>query len=274
MYLAIDIGGTKTLLACFDDQGQVTQSQKFATPGEYTDFLQTLKENYQALNLNESPTATAVAVPGRLNRETGEALGYGTLLWKPSKIQADIEEALGIPVVIENDSKLAGLSEGILILNEFKNTLYLTVSTGISAAIIVDGVIDPALEDSEAGQILIQDGDTFKQWEDVASGRAIVEKYGKRASELDDPKAWEEIASKLAVGIIDLIAIIQPEVIVFGGGVGAHFAKFEQPLTAQLKKLETPMTPVPPLRQAQRPEEAVIYGCYELLKAANERITA
>ncbi|MEI7682935.1 MAG: ROK family protein [Candidatus Saccharibacteria bacterium] len=265
MYLAIDIGGTKTLLACFDERGQVVKTQKFSTPPDYKEFMTELKKNYLALGI-ETPSNSVVAVPGRIDRVNGEALGYGNLLWKPSPIRQDLETTLGFPVSIENDAKLAGLSEAKLIINEFKKVLYITISTGIGNALIINGVIDPYLSNSEGGQILVQDGGQLKQWEDVASGRAIVEKYGKTASELDDPQAWREISDKLAIGIFDLITVIQPEVIVFGGGVGSHFNKFQKLLTDRLNELANDLTPIPPLRQAKRAEMAVIYGCYDLIE--------
>lgn len=266
MYLGIDIGGTKTLLACFDEHGQLTKTKKFPTPPDYKDFLVALKDNYTQLGLTDEPAAAVVAVPGRLNRETGEALGYGTLKWEPSPIRQDLEAALGMPVTIENDAKLAGLSEALLLIDEFKKVLYVTISTGISNALIINGTIDSELNNSEGGQILVQDGSVLRQWEDIVSGKAIVEKYGKRASELDDPKAWQDISSELAVGLIDLIAVIQPEVIVLGGGVGSHFEKFRKPLLAELHKYESGLIPIPPIRKAQHAEKAVIYGCYQLIK--------
>jgi len=256
-------------MAVFDANGKVTSQLKFATPKEYPAFLEALTQTFEKLETN-GITEIIAAVPGRLDRENGKVLGYGTLPWPPATIRSDLQKALNnLPVTIENDAKLAGLSEGIIIINEFKKVLYITISTGISNALIVNGVIDPSLRDSEGGQVLIEENGQLKQWEDVASGRAIVAKYGKRASELDDPKAWEEIASNIAIGVIDLLAILQPEVVVFGGGVGAHFKKFEKPLTATLHKLASSVMTVPPLRVARRAEEAVIYGCYELAKQAH-----
>ena len=104
-------------------------------------------------------------------------------------------------------------------------------------------------------------------WEHFASGKAIVAKYGKRASEIDDPAIWAAIVRDFSVGIIDVIAITEPEIVIIGGGVGAHFDRFGELLVRELKKYETPMMLIPPIRQAQRSEEAVIYGCYELIKA-------
>ena len=51
-----------------------------------------------------------------------------------------------------------------------------------------------------------------------------------------------------------------------GGGVGAHYDSFAEPLNKALQKYATPLTPIPPIKQAKKAEEAVIYGCYELIK--------
>ncbi len=207
-----------------------------------------------------------MAVPGRLDRDKGLALGYGTLKWSEAPIEADVERLANCPIVIENDAKLAGLSEASLIKKEFKNVLYVTIGTGISSALITDGKINAALADSEGGQILVDYHGRMMQWEDISSGQAIVRRFGKKANEIDDATTWKLIAHDLSLGLIDLIAVIQPEVIVMGGGVNTNFEKYLPYLQKELKKYETPLVPLPPIRKAARPDEAVLYGCYELTK--------
>lgn len=265
MYLGVDIGGTKTLIALFNSNGELKESFKFPTPGVYEQFLNDLALNVAKLSTQDFQAA-GVAVPGRLDREEGRALGYGTLPWEPENIAADIEKLVHCPVIIENDAKLAGLAEAIYIKNEFKRTLYVTIGTGISCALITNGIISPDLQDSEGGQILVDHQGRSMAWEDVVSGRAIVERFGKRATDITDDEIWKTIAHDLSLGIVDLISVIQPEIIIMGGGVSTNFKKFETYLQKELKRYETPLVPIPPIRQAKRPEEAVIYGCYQLIK--------
>ena len=104
-------------------------------------------------------------------------------------------------------------------------------------------------------------------WEDFASGRAIVERFGKRADQINDKKTWRIISKDIAVGLFDLITFIQPDAVVLGGGVCSNLDKFEGILQEELKRFETPISPIPPLFKAQRPEEAVAYGCYHLAKS-------
>lgn len=68
------------------------------------------------------------------------------------------------------------------------------------------------------------------------------------------------------MGIIDIDANVYPDAIIIGGGVGTHFHKYGKFLRAELKKYENPMVKTPNVYQAKHPEEAVIYGCYELIK--------
>jgi len=265
MYLAVDIGGTKTLLAVFDVKGKMRKELKFPTPQDYETFLAELDSNVKKLDVDDFQAA-AVAVPGLLDRDAGKVLALGNLPWKNEPIEAEIESLLGCPVAIENDAKLAGLSEAILIIKEFKRTLYITISTGIGLSLITNGIIDTKVGDLGGKGLLVEHNEKLVPWESFASGKAIFEKYGKRASDITDQADRKLISHNLAIGFIDLIAVLQPEVIVVGGGVGAHFEKFDKYLVKELKSYEVPMLPIPPIRKAQHAEEAVIYGCYELVK--------
>jgi glucokinase len=169
------------------------------------------------------------------------------------------------PVLIENDAKLAGLSEAIL-HPRYRKVIYMTVSTGIGVGIIIDGHIDPDFADSEPGQMVLEYEGKLQKWEDFASGRALFTRYGKKASEIDDPAIWRHFSQGLARGMNELIATLQPQVIIIGGGVGTHYEKFSKYLEVELRKLENDMTSTPPIIKAKHSEEAVIYGCYQYIK--------
>ena len=263
MYLAVDIGATKVLLAVFTHSGSLIEQFKFPTKKEYSGLIEDFRDALSNLHTKQF-TKAVVAVPGKLDRAKGVGLAFGNRPWTNVPIGTDIAKIVDCPVIIENDAKLAALSEALLIKHEFNKVLYVTISTGISAGLIINGIIDPSLADSESGQMWFDHNGKLTQWEDFASGRAMVETYGKRASEITDKKIWKEVAHNIAIGLIELIVIIQPEVIILGGGVGTHFAKYQKPLLKELHTLELPITPIPPIRVAIHPEEAVVYGCYQL----------
>ena len=264
MYLGIDIGGTKTIVASLDDNGIIQENFRFATPQKYPVFLEEIAKNVDKLTTKEFLAAGA-GVPYKIDRTHGIAIAGGRLPWENIPIQKDLQKITHCPTVIDNDANLAGLSEAML-LKEFRKVLYVTISTGIGTGYIVDQKIDPSMADSEGGEILLEHGGKLEPWEDFASGSAIVRRFGKRASEITDSNTWRTIAHDISVGLFDLIAVVEPDVIVLGGGVGAHYDKFSAFLDEYLQGYETPMLTIPPIKQAARPELAVVYGSYDLAK--------
>lgn len=267
MYLGIDVGGTKTLVASLDDEGVVQETRKFPTAKNYQTFLKDVTNAIDELEVVDF-NAVGIAVPGLVDRKHGVGVAFGNLPWKNVPVQADLERITSAPVIVDNDANCAALSEALLLEDKYGIVLYVTIGTGIGTGIIVDGEIDPAFRDTEGGYILLEHEGKLTHWQNFAAGSAIFRRFGKKASEIDDEKTWETISRDLARGMIELIVTMQPEVIIIGGGIGTHFPKYEKQLLAFLKKYETPLTKTPPIRQAQRPEEAVVYGCYILAKRA------
>ncbi|HEY1835345.1 MAG TPA: ROK family protein [Candidatus Saccharimonadales bacterium] len=266
MYLGIDIGGTKTLVASLDDDGVIQETYRFATPKKYDLFLKESACNVAKLSTKEF-RACGIGAPGKVDRGRGVVLAFGSLDWRDVPLQKDVQAIVKCPVIVDNDANLAGLSEAML-RKSYEKVLYVTVSTGIGTGFIVNQHIDPELADSEGGQMLLEHHGKLESWEDFASGSAIVRRFGKRASEITDQKTWQIIAHDIALGLIDHIALMQPDVIVLGGGVSAYYAKFKDFLAADLKSYENPLFRMPAIEEARRPEQAVVYGCYDLAKSA------
>lgn len=253
------------MLAVFSPEGQILQQEKFLTPDKYEAFITELQKALKSFSQYQI-VAGCCALPALIDRDRGIGLEFGRLGWKNVPIKNDLEKLLApAKIYIENDAKLAGLSEALLTHGKYKNILYLTIGTGIGDGIITDGKIDVDYQDTEAGQMVLEHGGKLAKWEDMASGRAIVQRYGKKASDINDPKVWQDYVKLLAPGIDALVATLQPEAIIIGGGVGSHFDKFHSHLNKELDKYENNMIKMPPLLKARRPEEAVIYGCYDYI---------
>lgn len=252
-------------MACLDNQGVIKERLKFPTPQNYADFLKELASSVVKLSAHEF-IACGLGVPGKLDRKHGVGLVMGNLPWKDVPIRYDVQRIVHRPVVIENDAKLAGLSEAMLLKEKYHRVLYITISTGIGVGVIVDQHIEPNLVDTEAGKMPLEHNGKMVPWESFASGHAIVQRYGKMAKDIHDEATWRHIAHDIAIGLIDLIAVVQPDIIVFGGSVSTYFDRFERVLKEALERYETPLIPIPPLVPAARPEEAVVYGCYDLAK--------
>ncbi len=73
--------------------------------------------------------------------------------------------------------------------------------------------------------------------------------HRKRVSCQSLAKYTTQIAHDIGLGLYDLIAFIQPDAVVLGGGVLTSFTKFEGLLKAELQHYQTPLTPIPPISE-------------------------
>lgn len=263
MRTCIDIGGTKVLAARLDDSGNIVSSEKRPTPKRYQDLIGLLTELINGYD-NEN-TTIVIGTPGKIDRASGIVVSFGgNIDWENKALGKDLSVATGRNVCVENDANLAGLGEHWALKDTPAQSLYVTISTGIGTGVITNGQIDPHHADSEGGEILIEYNGELDTWEHIASGKAIVARYGSRASDIKSESDWQDICHWLAIGFVNLLAVLEPDVIVIGGGVGSHFDKFGPQLKEEIDKIKPPLINVPPIVKASKPEEAVILGCYRL----------
>lgn len=259
MIVAVDTGGTKTLVAVFDTEGRIVAEQKFPTPKAIDQYLVELKNTVDELVADQVITCLSVALPGTI--VDGRMIWAGNLGWHDVDIHALLSDHYDCPIIVENDANLAGLAEARALERPPRVCLYVTVSTGVGTGIVTNGRIDPNFSTNEGGQIVLEHDGRFERWEAFASGKAIYEKYGKLASEIEDPAVWQEIGQNIACGLLATCALVRPDIVVIGGGVGTHFDKFKAPLMETMLRASDEKY-VPTIIEAAHPEEAVVYGCY------------
>lgn len=261
MLVTVDTGGTKTLIAGFEQNGKMGDTTQFPTPKNQNDYVTVLREAIQKKYKDHKVEAVVIALPGII--KDGVAIWCNNLEWKDFDALAAFHDVLGdVPVFIENDANLAGLAETRILEPVPVSSLYVTISTGIGTGFITNGRIDPGLRLSEGGRMLIEFTGSIQEWEDFASGQAIKNTYGKFARDIDDESIWREIADRISRGFLTIIPLAQPEIVIIGGSIGTYFEAFAPTLTALLEKHLPPHIPCPLFKQARHPEQAVLYGCY------------
>ena len=142
------------------------------------------------------------------------------------------------------------------------SSLYVTVSTGIGTGITTNGTIDSNFRLSEGGHMVVEYEGNLQMWETFASGKAIHEKFGLYAHDIEDPKIWDDIAERISRGLLIAIPFLQMDMIILGGSIGTYFKKYDKKLIQILKANLEDGTILPKIVQAKHPEQAVIYGCY------------
>jgi predicted NBD/HSP70 family sugar kinase len=260
MILAIDTGGTKTLLASFDASGTKQIITKFPTPRDTDEYLQSVVAAIEDHMQGEPITALSVAMPGPIREH--KVLRTPNIGWSDFDVIRDLGAFFpGVPVFLQNDAALAGIAEA----REFTPgglSVYVTLSTGVGGGITFDGHLFPELERFEVGSMRVEYEGELHRWEDVASGKRFYERHGQYGSDVTDPDIWQNYAERVAVGMQILISLLEPDHVIIGGSMGTHFAKYGDLLQAILNERIAKHMAVTTISQAAHPEEAVIYGCY------------
>lgn len=263
MVITVDIGGTKTLVASFSGH-ELVREDRFATPREADSFFADLFPLLKA-HAGQHPQlqAISIAAPGIIDHHKGSVKRFGNLPWVDLPLKQLLrDQGYDCPILLDNDANLAALNEAHCFSPIPQTCLYITVSTGIGGGVIINGRITPPLSNTEPGHMMLRRGRDYVKWQDVASGRALVERTGRRASQLKDAGLWREHAGYVADGLLTLIPTLQPSVVVIGGGVGAYLHRhWLLPLEEILQERMPSFIDIPPIVQAEQPDEAVIYGC-------------
>lgn len=263
MYLVIDIGGTKTLIALFNKRGRVLSKFKFKTPEKKTEFLAILKSALIPFSLKhrEKVSHVIVAVPGEIKDNI--AVKFGNRPWKNLDFTHELKNLFNAKVTLKNDADLATVYE-----SSFHKglTLYLTFSTGIGGGLARRGILAKNSASVEPGHTYyIYDGKSA-EWEDIASCNAIGARYGCQATSVRGQAAYSDMARRVALGLPELIQKYRPDTIVVGGPLARQFPHFAKELKPLVKSRIPASRKLPRLVPARRPNEAVIYGGFFFAK--------
>lgn len=261
MIVTVDTGGTKTLISSFTKGGKIGKQFTYPTPKDPVKYIQLLSQALEHEYGGKKVDCAVIALPGIIDNQI--ARWCPNLGWRDFDVRKSLGKVLGdAPIYIENDANLAGLAEARLLKPLPDFALYVTISTGIGTGFIDKGNISNGLRISEGGHMLVEYDGKVREWESFASGRAIKDAYGKYARDITSKRAWNHIADRISRGFLAIIPLTQPDVIIFGGGVGTHFDNYSDTLTRLLDERLPPHITRPVLLQARHPEHAVVYGGY------------
>lgn len=144
--LGIDIGGTKTSVCVGDEHGQLLASKRTPTPAGPDAWLpQTVIQTHDVLReakLGLSDVrAIGIASPGPMSVSRGMMLAPPNMLgWVNVPVKKMVGDALGLPTYINNDANACAEAEFLFgSCKGTPNLVYLTMSTGIGAGMIVNG---------------------------------------------------------------------------------------------------------------------------------------
>jgi glucokinase len=149
LVVGVDVGGTKIAAGVVDGRGHVYGRVKLPTDTARPEMtLQSIAAGITAaLHAAEvSPShisGVGLGIPGKVDPEHGIGLLSVNLGWQDVPVKHWLEEALGLPCVVENDVSAATLGESLYgvgrELGGLANLVYLSLGTGIAARAMIEG---------------------------------------------------------------------------------------------------------------------------------------
>ena len=244
-YICIDIGGTaiKYGVVQSGEIPEIIQTDSCKTPENGTKILRKVFDIIEGLKRNCGQTeAVCISSAGIVNSEEGCILEANDDLipgYTGTKIADRVKEKFGIPCFVENDVNCAAMAEYYAgAAKGYHSMLMLTIGTGIGGAFIAGGKLlkGHTYSACEVGYMNMEEG-TF---EEIAATSALVARTAKRLSKTTDEISgkWifeqaqdgnevciEEIdrmCDILAKGISNICYVLNPEIVLLGGGISAQ----------------------------------------------------
>ncbi|MDU6040018.1 MAG: ROK family protein [Clostridium butyricum] len=242
-YVSIDIGGTSI------KHGILDENIKFITSGEVATEAQKGGKNILEKVINivseykkeYNLSGICISTAGMVDCEKGEIIHASDLIpnYTGTQIKKTLEDIFSIPCEVENDVNCAGLAEYFSGSAKGSSiSLCLTIGTGIGGSIIINDKVFHGFSGSacEVGYM-----NMFKsKFEDLGATSILVKKVAKlkncsenhidgklifemaKNNDEDCIKAIDEMVDILGMGIANICYVINPEVVVLGGGIMAQ----------------------------------------------------
>lgn len=233
-FICLDIGGT------YIKYGVLTEDMKFLTKGkvstkkENTNILENISSIIKNCKRDHSISGIAISSAGIVDSDKGKIIS-ATLIdgYSGLELKKELEYEFDLKCEVENDVNCVGIAENYLgEAKDAKSCVCITVGTGIGGCVLIDNNVINGFTNS-AGELgyMYVNNNRFSQ---VATASSLVKNVSRlKAKEMTGEEIFQlakdgdslciieidKILENLATGIANIIYILNPEVIVLGGGI-------------------------------------------------------
>lgn len=240
--IGIDLGGHKILGACVE-KGKILKKDQVTTPGarDPETVVEAVVELVRSLDPSGRISGVGIGIPGMLGPERQRVLKMPNFpAWENVKIKDLFVSRLNVDVRIENDANCYALGEGLSgQARGVSDYVVFTLGTGIGGGIVINGKLLTGAHGmaGELGHIAAGDFDrkcgcgAFGHIEPETGADGIEKKaaslglvhyipslWEERAN-YPQKKIWDEALHSLARGIVSILHILDPQLVILGGGI-------------------------------------------------------
>ena len=272
--IGIDLGGTKIEGVVLDGQGKQLVRKRIPTEREhgYLHILKRLKSMHDELvaAVPGLPTTFGIGTPGAISPRTGLLKNSNTVCMNGQHVKADLERLIGRKIEIQNDANCFAMAEALLGAGKSRKLVFgVIMGTGCGGGIVYKGEVftGPQAIAGEWGHMCIDPNGPLCYCgnrgcvETFISGGGLEKRYAERygtkrslkevevAYFAGEPQAvdfMQEFFDRFGRAMANLIDILDPDVVVLGGGVSNFKAIYTDGVAAVKKyvftdELETPI---------------------------------
>ena len=249
-YLCFDIGGTNLKYALVNESAEILQQWEQPTQAHLGGpfILQTVCDIIEQLKQENELVGVAISTAGMVDPNEGSIFYAGPQIpnYAGTQFKKVIEEKFVLPCEVENDVNCAGLAEGISGAGkEAKISLCLTIGTGIGGCILLDKKVFHGFSNSACEVGYMHHGKV--SFQDLASTTALVQRVSQlkqenisewngrkifelaKSGDVQCEKAIQEMVNVLCEGISNICYVLNPQVVILGGGIMSQ-AEYLEPL--------------------------------------------
>jgi glucokinase len=231
VHLGVEIGGTKLQAGICDRRGHIKQLVRAVVDRKRgrAGILGQLEKLLPPL-LKAYVRAIGVGFGGPVDSARGRVVrSFHIAGWDDFPLRRWFERHFKLPMVVENDTNVAALAEALVGAGRGKHTVfYSNVGTGIGGGLVMEGVLyNGPLGAMEIGHTKMMVKGRWATLESVASGLSIEQRRTTLA----------QSASYYGAALANAITLLNPDIVVIGGGVALAGERFFRPLRAQVARL-------------------------------------
>ena len=259
--LGIDLGGTKIEAIIIDDQFQVIERKRTLTLRDegYDAILQRIIDlSKEMIKIGKIDSSIGICTPGTIEASTGLLKNSNTVCLIGKPIQQDLEDALGLPVLMENDANCFALAEATIgAAKKFEVVFGVILGTGCGAGIVVNKKIHrgPNRIAGEWGHHTLYQGgrDCYcgsqgcaesyisgtaleKEWKELSGSYSSVTDIIDNKLYESNPEWKENFMNNFGLALANVIDILDPDVVVLGGGLSKVDMLYTEGLKAAYKE--------------------------------------
>ena len=226
MRFGVDLGGTKTELLALDARGRERWRKRVATPqGDYRGTVEAVRALVEDAERELGATGTVgVGTPGAISSLTGRIKNANSTCLNGQPLKEDLESVLGREVRLANDANCFALSEAVDGAGAGARVVFgVILGTGVGGGIVVDGkiLVGPNSIAGEWGHnpLPLPRAEDLPLPDCYCGRKGCIETYLSGPALQRDRGDLERYQERLARALAGVVNLLDPEVIVLGGGI-------------------------------------------------------